>query len=69
MSCALKVKLMIIFAVVLVFPFSVFEIYVVFKLGFVEPYSYFLSMPIVVFFFCCFAVCYWFWCRKGLVCL
>ena len=51
MSCALKVKLMIIFAVVLVFPFSVFEIYVVFKLGFVESYSYFLSMPIVVFSF------------------
>ncbi|WP_308580786.1 hypothetical protein [uncultured Pseudomonas sp.] len=51
MSYALKVKLMIVLAVVLVLPFLVFEIYAVFKLGFVEPYSYALSVPIVVFSF------------------
>ena len=51
MSYALKVKLMIVLAVVLVLPFLVFEIYAVFKLGFVEPYSYALSVPMVVFSF------------------
>ncbi len=51
MSYALKVKSLILLAVVLVLPFSVFEIYAVFKLGYAEPYSYFLSVPIVVFSF------------------
>ena len=49
MSYALKVKSLILLAVVLVLPFSVFEIYAVFKLGYAEPYSYFLSVPIVFF--------------------
>jgi hypothetical protein len=45
---ALRVKLMILAAIALVIPFSVFEIYVVLKFGLSEPYSYFLSVPLAV---------------------
>lgn len=48
MSYALKVRLMILAAIALVLPFSIFEVYVVCTLGSAEPYSYFLSIPLAI---------------------
>ncbi|WP_236179745.1 MULTISPECIES: hypothetical protein [Pseudomonas] len=51
MNYAVKIKLMIFMAIALVFPFLVFEVFAVFKLDFAEPYSYALSVPLVIFSF------------------
>lgn len=55
-----KVRTMIFVALALILPFALFEIYVVLKFGFSEPYSYWFSVPsgVVSFFVLQFALCY-----------
>lgn len=65
MNSARKVRSMIVVAIALIFPFALLEVYVVLKFGFLEPYSYWYSVPsaIISFFVLQFAVCYS--CVKG----
>lgn len=48
MTSARKVKAMIVIALAMVFPFALFEAYLVFRFGVAEPYSYFVSAPLSV---------------------
>jgi hypothetical protein len=60
MSSVRKFKVMIVFALFLILPFALLEVYVVVRFGFSEPYSHWFSVPMGVasFFLLQFAIGY-----------